>query len=563
MKQVELQLQIKGIFQPVDLDEKTSFSMNFKQSDLTNPTATKIPFSNQIALPKTALNNRTFAHMGIRSTADLFNPLARTNFRLYINGSIFQSGYIVVEELDVEENGYYRIRLYGELGNFFYHLNNIPLSYLNLDYSHNVNAQTVVDLMENDNGEYGYALTYQGEYDKFDSDQTENVRSNESKIEEATWTGATTYGNPELNENRRNETGYSGEYRSYYQRPTLKVKPILESIFEQSKTLGYEVEPDLEFFNDDNPYYSDMWIMANPLPVGDTSGGAGFALQEFGDDTLRGNSTLKIEKNEALPVDGAPDEVIPSYRFVSNNESSSDNINVPVRISGAIQLNEGDTVTVNLATKMIATNYDPGDHESNYRKKELPLTCGIEIYDAETKTLIESYSTPENKGSETPVEARVFNDNNVQRKRPTKFETGNQNFAYDTNINNLDDPDYKIDGETEWKYQKTYNASSEQSIYIIFKISGNTQWHPKGHTGRKYGVAFKILERSAILVESQTSTSEGRTNSLRTFADMIGNEYSCYDFLISYCKMFGLLIKLDSVTNKVRILLRSSYYSGR
>lgn len=52
------------------------------------------------------------------------------------------------------------------------------------------------------------------------------------------------------------------EYRSYYQRPMLRVKHILNYILDDS---GFDYELDSNFFNSENPYYENTWIIMSRL----------------------------------------------------------------------------------------------------------------------------------------------------------------------------------------------------------------------------------------------------------------------------------------------------------
>lgn len=59
-----------------------------------------------------------------------------------------------------------------------------------------------------------------------------------------------------LNEHQRNE------YRSYYQRPMLRMKYLISQILIDS---GFEYELDDNFFNDTNPYWQQMWCIMSRL----------------------------------------------------------------------------------------------------------------------------------------------------------------------------------------------------------------------------------------------------------------------------------------------------------
>lgn len=60
----DLMLYVGDEWRSVDIDRTASFPFNLQVSDLTDPTATKIPFSLQINLKKTKVNNDIFSTIG-------------------------------------------------------------------------------------------------------------------------------------------------------------------------------------------------------------------------------------------------------------------------------------------------------------------------------------------------------------------------------------------------------------------------------------------------------------------------------------------------------------------
>lgn len=550
---IKLELQVDEVYTPVDLDDSTNISINISQGDLTNPTAVKIPFSFQASLPKTKVNNRIFAHIDIRSTSRLFNPLELMNFRLYVNESLFQAGYINLEKVDIEPDGFYYIRLYGGLGNFFNRMADIPLSYLNVECQHQINKDTLKELIEQDNGVYGYTMSYQGKYPQFD----EGKKDDGGIINDATWTGSIGQrGNVDLDENRRAEPQYAGEYRSYYQKPTLRFKAVFEAIIKAAENEGFTINLDEDFFSEDNPYYEKLWLLCNNIEVGEVAGSYGFTVNEFGDtETLRENSEHRIQHNDATDLSG---ETIEAFRFVSTNA------NCPVVIAQNIPLNEGDNLVINFDVGMLATFYDNSSDDQRYRYKKDGLECVMELYNSETKALIYT-GTIQNVGADTRVSGRRFNDNNVERKRPSFRNSsyfGEQNFFYDTDPNNIPNPENTINGNTTWRFQLDYSATSEIIVTCVFRVKGTTYWGVKSHHDRKYGVAFMVRDTSRISVRSNDSLdSEGRTGSLRDYPDLIGSDYNCLDLMLSYCKMFGLIFKVNNVRNEIDILLRDNFYA--
>lgn len=562
LKEVELQIKVEANYQTIDLDRDSTFALNYTLNDLTNPTVTKVPYSSQISLPKTKTNNDIFANVGIRSTTDIFDPLSIIDFRLFINNNLFQSGYLELEEVDLEPNGKYKVRLYGELGNFFYYLSGIPLNGLDVigSYSHAVNITNMNTLLTSDNGRYGYALTYQGEYDSFDSSNTDNG----TKVEESTWTsGSTIYQDVTLDENKRNEKAYSGEYRTYYQKPTLKVNNLINSIVQQAAKDGYTIDLDPDFFSTSNPYFNDTWLLCNGYEPGDIPGGQSFIVTQFGDTKGVEGSAVGISENEASTYAGG--SVIPTTSYIGQN------INIRPAISGSIPLEPGQSIEAVLNLRMVATCYAAAKNERQHQGKRHPMTVNFRVVNASGGGELSTAKTATAANANNAVKSRIFNYN-VRAKRNSRPSVKSEyfgivNFLYDR----LEVSDLEPDGKTEWKFKVDYtnNTSSTQNVVLDLNITGNTYWDRQNQNGSnhkrtdKMGVGFEIMEGSSILVRNTSTTStedDGRTNTQKDYADMIGSEHTVLDLLLSYCKVFGLFFTVSKEGDKIWIGLRDNYY---
>lgn len=570
----DLQIEQDGIWISVDIDVNTQFSFNLQQTDLTNPAAIKIPYSNNINLPRTKYNDEVFTHLWrIDSEVTTFNPIDRNNFRLYVNGSLFQSGYIKLEQIT---KTYYSIRLYGGISNLFWELSQMRLKDLPVDagnYDHSSIKEDVRDAMITDNGYFGYALTYQGTYDNFDSNQIQTPNG----LVDAYWEYAgAKFLTEGLNEHYRTIPSMFGEYRTYYQKPTLKFKPILDTIVTTiEEKYGYEVELDEEFFSESNPHYEDLWLLCNNYEVGDISGGTSFSYSEFGD----GNSTVqyqdiqRVENNARGLYRGNTDwnKEIPSDEFISSARNT--NMDVTVKLTDAITLEAGDSIDINIDLDMVATYYagnggttgDSSNDNQRYRFKYNVLDITLELYDVNGKILSTAPATtfaPFN----TPVQARRYGRENVANKRPSNSSGkgfGHQSFKYDNP--GIGGVDYIADGGTSWKFTIPggYSVDEDTQLFIAMHITGPTWWKPNGsnNNARKYGVAFKIADSSRITVlRTNDADDNTRSGSEKTFSDMVGEDYSVFDLLTSYAKLYGLIFDLNTTTNKLFIGLRDNFY---
>jgi hypothetical protein len=123
--------------------------------EMTDPAIVKNSYSQQVTLPATARNNKIFGHIAQadRATATTtrrramfstttdrtatFNAMARVPFTLTEDGNLIESGYIKLDSIERKGATHtYKVSLYGGLGSFFY----------NLSYSEDGQSLTLADM---------------------------------------------------------------------------------------------------------------------------------------------------------------------------------------------------------------------------------------------------------------------------------------------------------------------------------------------------------------------------------------------------------------------------------
>lgn len=542
MDRVELQILQSGEYKSVELDQKSQFSINIKASTIEDPTAVKINYSDQIEVPVTANNNVLFDSLfRVDSVFNKFDTLKRVSFRLYVNYNLFESGYMQLEEIDVQ-NRLYKIRLYGGLGDFFYALSETSLRNLNFDgkFQHTIDVDELKKLFEsNGSQDYGYALTYQGEYDNFD---TSVITDSEGEQSEATWSEGATYTAENMTEHDRThfeeKTGeaFAGEYRTYYQRPMIKFSTLFEKVLESLQNFvdedgneaSWETELDPEFFNDENPYYSKLWILCPPYTVGDSTGAP--AVKE------------ELYYNASRVIRGGLDTL--STIIIPPSE-------VPT------------TLTINLKIKLTAINQETDKNANYLREKREPLTLFPYLVNKETGGSLTGFKWT-NAGNITDEISLGTVDNisqgrvKLQYKRPGEFGWGN--FAYSRE----DGSDKKPQGENPYWYvsfSDTIPASNVNTVYDLrFNVGGSTYWYTRHSAGAKpYDLKIEF-EGSRITIGGNNTNEVGRSGSEKDYTDIITTEHTGKDLVLSYCKMFGLVFKKDLFDKKVSILLRENFF---
>lgn len=177
-----MELYIEGT--QVDLDEKVQIQMVKQLTDVYDPSKIKNDHSRTITIPNTPNNNKVFGKIwSVDKTINYnallpnqgknFNPSKKANFILYENGTVYEKGYLKLNEILFEEkkNWRYSITLFGERGDFlskfddttlFEHFNKPNNSYYNntikLDQDtiynmYNSNTRgTYVDYIESEDG---------------------------------------------------------------------------------------------------------------------------------------------------------------------------------------------------------------------------------------------------------------------------------------------------------------------------------------------------------------------------------------------------------------------------
>lgn len=310
--------------QEVEFKADPKILFNYKISDSTKPTAIKNSFSKSITIDGTPRNNDIFGNIWNLERAQFygndvgvgFNPQVKTPFTLYVNGSIYESGYCKLESINKKKDGgiQYQINLFGGLGELFYALTYVDadgendtkktladLQYdllgddgsltetIDLDFTINkesvfdawsqigMSPDAVYDEAEADrpnnyvfNWKWDYVNfmpAYEGIPEDFDSSKVlMNKKGNEDNY---TWAkdGYTDANGFALGELKDQEMTVqeTRDYRSYLQRPVFRMKRIIEACQNPINNGGWELKLDESFFNRNNPYYEDTWLTLNML----------------------------------------------------------------------------------------------------------------------------------------------------------------------------------------------------------------------------------------------------------------------------------------------------------
>ena len=646
MRKVELQFKIKGEYKTVDVNNRTSFAFNLQADELTNPTATKIPFSINIQLPKTQLNNDMFDHIWrLDHTTNDFNPLLRTDFRLYVNNNLYQTGYVRLEKVGDE----YSVRLFGGLGDYFYTLQTKKLKDLDFgtEINHIVNKDQVARSFSNrsvlnvDGKDIkdiiNYIMTYQGSYDNFDNGSIDTyvpegsagfTKLNASKIEDVKWElNNRQYKNPDLTENERigtaymylkdgvwqsyselgkkttgntpikqiKELDYIGEYRSYYQKPTIRFKYLFDKAVNAAKDDGWVIDLDPSFFNENNPYWEDTWVILNQYNTGSddyNQSGGGLVLPEIDPNTgMVKDSTVEYDKSKFgigyfRPNTMDTFQLQTKLNYILGEAGTSYLIvKYPFRDKVKVDPTKPLTLGGTIPFKILNAARDDGkwsdEHKPVFKQKRydsryednyaLGIRARFAVKLANGKTeYIYLKEEEENKEHMVISKRRGTNKDDTPyspvigkpKNQVPAFPNADRRTFYIERERGGDV--YTFKGSDSISAQKL-NGSDEVEIHLEFLVDGSTYWHRNRSGGWAYKSAnrFDIQKNDVKIDLVQYNDDDVKSEGLVEVKDLFRTEKTAFDLVTSYAKMFGLLFIKDVSTKTIKLVTRNTYYSKK
>ena len=300
-----------------DLTEDVTIAFNYEAIDLDKPEATHGGYSKSVELPGTATNNNIFGQI-YDLTRDIiegsdsvvgsyFDPSKRTDYVLYYNGDIVDTGYLKLDSITKVGTDYtYSCTLYSNLGDFFYNLcffqetgeaktladlyygfvdeddnyideDDILMSW-DKDYIAESWARLDYEIEDTDRSLYSCitaAPSYSGFYDDFDNDTVlvniNNVATSTTMmniLQPMITSGATQeyypyYGWIAVKGTRDFDEWEMRDLRSIFQRPSLKMSVLLDAISDPVNNGGYQVIWDDDIKN--SVYYKKTYLILNRL----------------------------------------------------------------------------------------------------------------------------------------------------------------------------------------------------------------------------------------------------------------------------------------------------------
>lgn len=556
----------------------------YQETDTTNPTVIKNSFSKTITIEGTPANNQLFGQFwnvqrlqdtSTEGSGIYFNASRKVPFQLYLDSELYESGYVKLD--NVTTNGtkiIYNITLYGGLGDFFYALNTTDngdkkkLSDLDFDtdIEFTANIDTVKEAWDNLDGDIdkwntiNFMTAYNGIPEDFDADKvlinTNGTTLTKTKTEDGK-TYRTTNGFV-LGELPSEMTEWEiRDLRSYLQRPVIRMKEIIKACCKQENNGGYEVILDEDFFNKNNPYWEKTWL------------------------------TLPIISNLKYSVE---EQILQSSNLISlSTEGSDTKPEVPLMFDMG-NFSQQKPSSIQVKGKVKIEGYNNYQHTSwvHYTGKNSnnlwwgksacygSLFCQLIALNGDTVVgASQAYN----------LSSPVRHDGDLRYGDNSRYEAGYQFTPY------MGKPIYTMLGqrknnywcwdEKDVPYELTFNItncnSSITELRMVYfwgsskdkrkRFGVNTLITSPYHNGMGAGDTQETITKSKISFEVTYSNVKGvlgddlgRTGTEVNKETLLNTESTPCEYLLSYCKMFGLHFRKDLDSNKIYIETRKTFY---
>ncbi len=570
----------------VEFDSTPEILYTYQMDDLNNPTIVKNSFSKTITIYGTQSNNNLFGHFwnvervqvnGGDGSGVYFNASKKMPFALYVGSDIYEQGYVKLDEVRrIGGNYEYDITLYGGLGDFFYNLsinddgNEMKLSDLafaeDIDFTININTvkEAWTALENGTDGKWqtiNFMPAYNGKPDDFDSDKIiintkgtslAKVRPYDGKIYKTKNDYVLGTLPDEMTE------WETRDLRSYLQRPCIRMKEVVKACCDPVNNGGYEVVLDSDFFNENNPYWEKTWLT---LPMIQ-------ALEyDSGEQTLEGAKLIASETTGDTEGYMYQDLDFDMGEYPNSIPSS-------ISIKSTIDVNLGRANTSyvwfwnwngdsyhtgwwclgSLFCQLIAFNGDTVVGASQVYNLTTPIRHNGKLYYGDNSDYDGGHKYTPYMGKPIYNVLGTFKEDGFTKENAkTPVELTFVINGLTTNVTSIKMCYYW--GASKDKIKKAEKAfslfgSAYHDSWMTQEWSANSTEDPT-----KVAMAIKSSNLKAVL-----GGTIGRTGTEVSKYLILNTEASPADYLLSYCKMFGLYFTKDVYENKIYIETRKSFY---
>lgn len=570
MNKVDIYLENRKL----DIDD-IDLALTYSFSDLSNPTSVTGDYSKTITIKGNQTNNEIFGQIWRfdrtildSETSNIgvnFNPSKRVDCKIYINGGIFKSGYVKLNSIKMSKGVIsYDITFYSDLCSKLHTLNEKKLVDLNFvdNLQHTIDRNAINEFWNNEHelsDSMTYILANNGMYENFQNDKMMQYASSTATLPEI----VDVIGGVELDECAK------GEYRSYKQRPALKVDNLCNLIAND-----VSIKLDRSFFSDNNPYYKSTYLT---LPL-ITKSASDFEVTNVVNEEYYDQFTVNSQKTSAgigiqgpIPFDVVADSSIFSEQSLINlqNVQGLSTVVIEAQFRARVTLNgnlpigtkfwfssdyRGDIITNIWLEDQSGNQYKLSDPSAHYLVYFSPLYGNAAFGYIDTNNGTNSsgwihWNNPYTnfKGGENIINYPVKFYNTT----PQGWENGPYTAEYEVKYRCYNvAPIYYTDSVGATKTVDVISFTIEKLPMDKVPTEGSydkADYYPvnDGFTGKDITIIAKNSLNTSVAVDKNI---------------IIDNEIMAGDFLINYTKMFGLLYDIDG--DNVSIKTRNNYFSN-
>ena len=604
----------------VEFSQPPQILYNYKETELRNPTIVKNSYSKSIEIEGTNTNNDIFGGIWQLDRNQLygtgggpsFNPSRRADFKLYVNSELYEKGYCKLDSIKKNGNNVtYTILLFGGIGSLFYNLQNrtgdndaklslADLKYVDyngneLDLDFTINKDTVeaaweqLERVTDENKKWdviNFAFCSEGIPTDFSADRALYNNKNyfgltvtsgdyNTVLNGVTLTGASQMGYSMMELKNELTMDTSFDLRSYLLRPVISVEKIFEAIKDARNNGGYEIKLDEHFFNNQNPYYKNAWL------------------------TLPRLKELNIEKMDSSVIPATLSKSGNSYYNVNfTKPETSENVDIILNVTATPT--GSTTATTLYPATYVQTNLTGHNFENKVR--EFQSTGGLVI----CLEALDENGNVLRRGTPIILLNEYHSLPNTLRDLYDKwhsfdtvyghFEKKNGVFVFcDENGNTLN-IHTKLQGGADYssirlqivnpyvyyvRYTKGWPWDKKEEKQTADLIPSPMAFYTKyediwtgSHTLEEVQAHNRVIANwglSLVQMKSDTADYEGFFSGTHIPKEkLLATSFTPADFLLDYCKLFGLYFYLDPTETSdwpqydkgvVHILDRNSFYT--
>jgi len=587
----------------VDFTIDPQILFTYQVTDLTNPTAVKNNFTKTVTIEGTPNNNDIFGqYWNLERTlvnagegGAFFNSSKKAPFQLYIGSDLYEDGYVKLDNI-VTNSGKveYRCTLYGGLGDFFYNLsvgNNgdqmklSDLTYTTGDsaseFDFTINKDTVKtawDVLAGDIDSsspayekfqhINFVPAYNGIPKDFDANKVLINTSGTSLPSGTTYEGTsyrTKAGGWTIGTLPENMTEWEvRDLRSYNQRPAVRMKSIINACCNPENNGGYTVNLDPDFFSDDNPYWEKTWLTLGQMQDLEYSNTqqtlTGATLNT---DITSGSTSGLMYQDISFDLGEFPEDLrsitmTANIQYMTGTRNSSFiwfwNWNGDDYHSGYLCLGS-------LFCQLIAVNGETVVGASQVYNLTTPVRHNGNLYYGNNGRYPESSNGKMENGSKyiPYLNKPIYDVLGTFNYYGFRKEGEDSSHLFTFNIDNIGGTVTGL--KMVFYFGATADKVNKFQLTSFFDKTYEDSWigyTVATETGQHAGECNTLIQSHSLY--AVLGESMGRTGTKITKSLLLNTESSPCDYLLSYCKMFGLHFTKEIGEKTINILTRKTFY---